>query len=86
MCPTMAYNVFGLGEGGDINHKCLCGELILNIAVNVKRSNAPPLLPSVCYALFFSLGISQLKIIYRKMYFYLAVNTESCIFVPYKTR
>jgi hypothetical protein len=22
----MAYNGFGLGEGGNLHHKCLCGE------------------------------------------------------------
>lgn len=47
----MAHNVPTLGEGGDFNHKCRCGERILNIAVNVERSTAPPLLPNVCYAL-----------------------------------
>ena len=47
----LAYNVLRLGEGGDFNHKCLCGERMLNIAVNVERSIAPPLLPNVCYAL-----------------------------------
>jgi hypothetical protein len=46
----IAYNVPTLGEGGDFNHKCRCGEQMLNIAVNVKRSTAPPLLPNVCYA------------------------------------
>lgn len=44
----MAHNVPTLGEGGDFNHKSLCVEQMLNIAVNVKRSNAPPLLPNVC--------------------------------------
>ena len=39
-----------LGEGGDFNHKCRCGERMLNIAVNVERNTAPPLLPNVCYA------------------------------------
>jgi len=47
----LAYNVSTLGEGGDFNHKCRYGERMLNIAVNVKRSTAPPLLPNVCYAL-----------------------------------
>jgi hypothetical protein len=49
----ITHNVKTLGEGGDFNHKCLCGERMLNIAVNVERSTAPPLLPNVCYALFF---------------------------------
>mgnify|MGYP007067823064 CR=1 FL=1 len=49
----VAYNVPTLGEGGDYNHKCRCGEQMLNTAVNVERSTAPPLLPSVCYRLFF---------------------------------
>jgi len=44
-------NVPTLGEGGDFNHKCRCGKRMMNIAVNVKRSTAPPLLPNVCYAL-----------------------------------
>jgi hypothetical protein len=44
----IAYNVPTLGEGGDFNHKCRCGERMLNIAVNVERSTAPPLLPNVC--------------------------------------
>jgi hypothetical protein len=47
----MATNAPTLGEGGDFNHKCRCGERMLNIAVNVERSTAPPLLPNVCYAL-----------------------------------
>jgi hypothetical protein len=46
----MEHNVPTLGEGGDFNHKCRCGERMLNIAVNVERSTAPPLLPNVCYA------------------------------------
>lgn len=41
-------NVKTLGEGGDFYHKCKCGVRMLNIAVNVKLSNAPPLLPNVC--------------------------------------
>ena len=49
--PKPNPNVPRLGEGGDFNHKCRCGERILNIAVNVERSTAPPLLPNVCYAL-----------------------------------
>jgi len=24
--PRVAYNGFGLGEGGDFHYKCLCGE------------------------------------------------------------
>jgi len=40
-----------LGEGGDFNNKCRCGERHLNIAVNVERKNEPPLLPNVCYVL-----------------------------------
>jgi hypothetical protein len=43
------YNVPTLGEGGDFNHKCRCGERMLNIAVIVERNTAPPLLPNVCY-------------------------------------
>ena len=35
-------NVSTLGEGGDFNHKCRCGERMLNIAVNVERNTAPP--------------------------------------------
>jgi hypothetical protein len=45
---TIFANVPTLGEGGDFNHKCQCGERMLNIAVNVERSTAPPLLPNVC--------------------------------------
>ena len=45
---ALAGNVPTLGEGGDFNHKCRCVERMLNIAVNVKRSTAPPLLPNVC--------------------------------------
>lgn len=48
---SIGYNGFTLGEGGDFNHKCRCGEQMLNIAVNVERSTAPPLLPNVCYGL-----------------------------------
>jgi len=49
----MRHNVPTLGEGGDYNHKCRCGEQMLNTAVNVERSTAPPLLPNVCYTLPF---------------------------------
>ena len=49
---SLATNVPTLGEGGDYNHKCRCGEQMLNTAVNVERSTAPPLLPNVCYRLF----------------------------------
>lgn len=45
---VLAYNDLRLGEGGDFNHKCQCGERMLNIAVIVERSTAPPLLPNVC--------------------------------------
>lgn len=44
----IAYNGPTLGEGGDFNHKCQCGEQMFNIAVIVERSTAPPLLPNVC--------------------------------------
>ena len=44
----IAYNVKTLGEGGDFNHKYWCVERMMNIAVNVERSTAPPLLPNVC--------------------------------------
>ncbi len=47
----MTDNVPSLGEGGDFNHKCQCVERMLNMAVNVERSTAPPLLPNVCYTL-----------------------------------
>ena len=54
----LAYNVPTLGEGGDFKHKFRCGERMLNIAVNVKRSTAKPLLPNVCYMPpFFNLEI-----------------------------
>ena len=46
-------NVKTLGEGGYFNHKRQCGEQMLNIAVNVGRSTAPPLLPNVSYAFGF---------------------------------
>jgi hypothetical protein len=49
----IAPNVLGVGEGGDFNHKYQCGERMLNIAENVERSTAPPLLPNVCYAFGF---------------------------------
>ena len=52
-CRRVADNVSALGEGGDFNQKYQCGERMLNIAVNVKRSTAPPLLPNVCYAFGF---------------------------------
>ena len=52
----ISYNVKTLGEGGDFHHKCRCVERMLNIAVNVERGTAPPLLPNVCYALFFCVG------------------------------
>jgi hypothetical protein len=45
---SLATNVPTLGEGGDLYHKCQCGERMLNIAVNVERSTEPPLLPNVC--------------------------------------
>jgi len=48
MAGSIAYNVPTLGEGGDFNHKSRCGERMLNLAVNVERSDAPPLLPNVC--------------------------------------
>jgi len=41
-------NGFTLGEGGDFNHKSRCGERMMNLAVIVERSTAPPLLPNVC--------------------------------------
>jgi len=44
----MAHNGFTLGEGGDFNHKSRCGERMMNLAVIVERSTAPPLLPNVC--------------------------------------
>ena len=47
-CFKMVANVPTLGEGGDFNHKCQCGEQMFNIAVIVERSTAPPLLPNVC--------------------------------------
>jgi len=47
----IATNVPTLGEGDVFNHKSRCGGQMLNIAVNVERSTAPPLLPSVCYTL-----------------------------------
>ena len=54
------YKVKHLGETiwvfvklGTSRHKCRCGERKLNIAVNVERSTAPPLLPNVCYTLPF---------------------------------
>jgi len=50
---SIATNVKTLGEGGDFQHKCQCGERMLNIAVNVERTTAPPLLPNVCYAFGF---------------------------------
>jgi hypothetical protein len=49
----MTDNVFGLGEGGILTTKNQCGKRILNIAVSVDRSTAPPLLPNVCYTLPF---------------------------------
>ncbi len=49
----LLHNVPTLGEGGDFNHKSQCGERMLNIAVSVERSTAPPLLPNVCYTLPF---------------------------------
>ena len=52
-------NVPTLGEGGDFYHKSRCGERMLNIAVIVERSTAPPLLPNVCYA--FGLFETKLK-------------------------
>jgi hypothetical protein len=42
-----------LGEGGEFHRKIRCGERMLNTAVNVERSTAPPLLPNVCYTLPF---------------------------------
>jgi hypothetical protein len=53
MFPKISPNVPTLGEGGDFNHKCQCGERMLNIAENVERSTAPPLLPNVCYTFGF---------------------------------
>ena len=49
---ALAHNVPTLGEGGDFNHKRLCGERMLNLAVNIERSTAPTLLPNVCEAMF----------------------------------
>jgi hypothetical protein len=46
--PKMAHNAPTIGEGGDFNHKSQCVEQVFNIAVNVKRSTAPPILPNVC--------------------------------------
>jgi len=46
---SIAPNVPTLGEGGDFHHKSRCGERMLNIAVNVERGTAPPLLPNVCW-------------------------------------
>jgi hypothetical protein len=59
----ISYNVPTLGEGGDFNHKCQCGKLMFNIAVNVERSTAPPLLPNVCWQQCFL--IVKLKIKYK---------------------
>jgi hypothetical protein len=56
---SLATNVSTLGEGGDFNHKCQCGERMLNIVVNIERSTAPQLLPNVCYA--FGLFGNELK-------------------------
>ena len=47
----ISYNGSGIAEGGVFYHKCRCGELMLNLAVNVERSTSPPLLPNVCYTL-----------------------------------
>ena len=54
----IAHNGFTLGEGGDFNHKCQCGERMLNIAVNVERSTEPTLLPNVCYAIVLLLTLN----------------------------
>ena len=58
---SIAHNVPALGEGGVLNHKCQYGERILNIAVNIKRSTAPPLLPNVCWQQCFFCQTNKFK-------------------------
>ena len=87
LLKLIAPNVKVLCAVGDFGDGTFNLPQMTDSSTNVQLTKSAPIAQNTCYALFFCNG-NQLdkKIFYRKVYFYLVVNTESCIFVLYKTR
>jgi len=61
---NIGYNVLGLGEGGDLQHKTSSEAPKFKFTKNCPTKHAPPLLPNPCYLLAFLSSVSACAVEY----------------------